>query len=123
MASFYVGKSAEFVFSELGNARFLYGLRRNDDGELFFQRIDLLTEFESIEINQPGDSNENFVNFEEGVDFLDGIDENHEKVFANLTYPQLRWDSKSAYYYVDPDDGQLVVRFNRSFNYPDDISS
>lgn len=84
MASFYVGKSAEFVFSELGNARFLYGLRRNDDGELFFQRIDLLTEFESIEINQPGDSSENFVDFEEGIDFLDGIDENHEKVLQIL---------------------------------------
>ena len=123
MSSFYVGKSAEFVFSELGNARFFYGLRRNDDGELFFKRVDFLTNFETIEINQPGNSDENFVDFVEGIEFLDGINEDHEKVFANLTYPQFRWDSKSAFYYVDPDDGQLVVRFNRSFDYPDDISS
>lgn len=123
MSTFYVGTSSEFAIDQLGNARYLYAIRRNDDGELFFRRIDQLTEFENFEVNSPGDPAENLVDFEEGIDFVDGIDEEHEKFLKNLVYPQFRWDKRSAYYYIDQSDGQLVLRYYRPFAYPEGISS
>ena len=63
--------------------RYFYGLRRNDDGELFLVRVDQLAggDENSITVNDLGISEENFLDFEEGIDYLDGIDENKHIVY------------------------------------------
>lgn len=122
MSTFYVGNSADLIIGQVGNSRYLYALRRNDDGELFLKRIDQVVDSSGIEINLPGPVEENFPNFEEGIDYYDGIAVDHEIEYSNLVYPQYKWDSKSTYFYVD-DQGQFVMRVNQSFEYPDGISS
>ena len=49
-------------------------------------------------------------------DFIEGIDVNHDPVFANLRYQQYRWDDRSIFYYIN-DDGELVARINDSYTY------
>lgn len=122
MSTFYIGNSGDAVLAQIGNTRFLYALRRNEDGELFLIKLDQLVGTDTFELNTPGDPDENFVEFEEGVDYLDGITVDHEPVFENLKYPQYRWDSKPIFYFVD-DEGQLTARINRAYPYSDGISS
>lgn len=124
MSSFYVGNNPQDVLDGIIK-RYLYGLRRNDDGELFLVRIDQLqggTE-NTVIINEVGDAEENFPDFEEGIDFLDGIDIDHNIVYDNLRYPQLRWDGRVLSYYIDDNDGQFIQRTGESYQYPEGISS
>lgn len=122
MSTFYVGQSAELMIGLAGKTRYFYGLRRNDDGELFLVKIDQLVDLDSIEINKPGDPQENYPDFEEGFDFYDGRNSDHELSFENLNYEQYKWDGRSMFYYVDS-AGQLVQRTNQGYSYPTNISS
>lgn len=107
----------------LGNSpRYWYALRRNEDGELFLVRSDQIIDRDAYELNIPGPPEEDFDQFEVGVDFLDGIDETHEKPKENMFYPQYRWDDRSLFYYVDG-EGMFVVRINKGYSYPNGISS
>lgn len=121
--TYYVGNSPQNIVDGIIK-RYFYGLRRNDDGELFLIRADQLNGGDEnvVTINDIGDAAENFPDFEEGIDFLDGIDENHDIVYDNLRYPQLRWDGRSLLYYVDPADGQLILRISEAYEYPENIS-
>jgi hypothetical protein len=116
--TFYVGN--EYSLNDLlgeGNPRFFYGLRRLDDGTLFFNKVDQLTSSASIAVNVPGPNSQNFENFEYGVDFFDGrLATDHSRPYPNLYFDQYRWDSKNCYYYIDS-QGQLVVRINQSYTY------
>ena len=114
MSNFYLGQNPADVLGD--NPRYFYALRRNENGSLFLLRSDQLKDDDTIELNTPGDQAENYTDFEIGVDFYEGIDVNHEKVFDNLKYDQYRWDDRGLFYYVD-DDGQLVVKINRSVEY------
>lgn len=106
-----------------GQPRYFYGLRRNDDGELFLVRIDQINDSDDdVVINLPGTNGELFPDFEIGVDFLDGINQNHEIVYDNLNYTQYRWDNRSVFYYVDA-NGYLTQRIFKGYVYPDGISS
>lgn len=100
-------------------------MRRNDDGELFLTRVDQLDggDDNSIVINEQGTGEENFPDFEEGINYLSGIDENHDIVYPNLRYPQLKWDSRSLTYYVDPSTGQFVQRVSEDYVYPEGTST
>jgi hypothetical protein len=119
-SNYYLGTSPD---EALGNSpRFLYLIRRNDDGELFLIRSDQLRDKESIELNIPGSPEDNFEDFEPGVDFLDGIDEDHEPVYDNLVWTQYRWDNRGLLYYVN-EQGQLVQRINQGYVYPTGTSS
>jgi hypothetical protein len=102
--------------------RYWYALRRNVDGELFLVRSDQIGDKDSYTLNIPGPTEEDFTDFEIGVDFLDGIDQEHEQPKENLLYPQYRWDDRALFYYVDS-DGNFVVRVNRGYSYPTGISS
>lgn len=113
--TYYIGQQPADVLGD--QPRFFYALRRTDDGELYFARIDQLIGEDSIDINNPGDPNENYEDFEVGVDFYEGRDVYHNLVFDNLKYEQYRWDDRSIYYYID-DDGQLVARVNATYTYP-----
>ena len=113
--TYYIGQQPSDVLGD--QPRFFYGLRRTDDGELYFVRIDQLIGEDAIDINAPGDPSENYEDFEVGVDFYEGRDVYHNLVFDNLNYEQYRWDDRSIYYYID-DDGQLVARVNATYTYP-----
>lgn len=119
----YVGNTPKDVLDGLIK-RYFYGLRRNEDGELFFVRLDQLGvgDDNSIVINELGNAEENFPDFEEGINFLDGIDQNHDIVYDNLRYQQIKWDGRSLLYYI-AEDGQLVVRISEGYTYPTGISS
>lgn len=118
--AFYFGRTPDDI---LGNSpQFFFALRRNDDGELFLVRSDQLTDKSSYEINVAGRPENNFEDFEAGVDFFDGIDDNHDVNYANLKYPQYRWDARAAFYYVD-EEGNFVQRLFSGYDYPEGISS
>jgi hypothetical protein len=103
-----------------GNPRFFYGLRRADDGTLYFSKIDQLKDTTTITLNNPGPSSGNFDNFEYGVDFFDGrLATDHSRPYANLNFDQYRWDGKDAYYYINS-YGELVVRVNKVYTYTQD---
>jgi hypothetical protein len=117
--SYYVGGdlSLNDILGE-GNPRYFYGLRREDDGTLYFTRNDQLNSTSSITLNVPGANLNNFENFEYGVDFFDGrLATNHSRPYPNLYFDQYRWDNKNCYYYIDQATGQLVVRINQTYTY------
>ena len=120
----YIGISPEKVLDGFAK-KFLYGLRRNDDGELFLIRVDQLGtgDDNSIVINEQGSSDENFPDFEEGIDFLDGVDEDHDIVYANLRYTQLKWDDRSLLFYIDSDTGQFIQLISEGHQFEENISS
>jgi hypothetical protein len=121
--TYYVGNNPQDVLNGIIK-RYFYGLRRNEDGELYLIRVDQLQGSDQIAtINDVGIAENNFLDFEEGIDFLDGLDENHEIIYENLRYPQLRWDGRSLVYYIDPTDGQLIVRISEGYEYPNNIST
>lgn len=105
--------------------RYFYGLRRNDDGELFLVRVDQMQGGDEnvTVVNDIGPSAENFPDFEEGIDFLDGIDVEHNIVYDNLRYQQIKWDARSLLYYIEPVTGHFVQRISEAYPYPEGISS
>ena len=119
-SNYYLGTSPEFLLG--GTPRYFYAIRRNADGELFFIRSDQLKDRDQIDLNSPGPIEENYEDFEVGVDFFEGIDENHEVEYENLMWPQYKWDSRSLLFYVN-EQGQLVVSINQNYRYPEGISS
>ena len=103
----------------LGASRYFYGLRRTDAGELYLGKVDLMSteSTDALQINLPGDPTENLPSFTRGVDFLEGRDVEHTKVYDNLNYEQFRWDSRNILYYIDS-EGQLTLRVNEPYTYP-----
>jgi hypothetical protein len=122
--AYYIGNTPQDILDGLIK-RYIYGMRRNNDGELFFIRADQLQsgEANSLVINEIGDAEENFPFFEEGIDYLDGIDAEHNILYENLRYPQINWEGRSLLYYIDPTDGQLIVRISEGYDYPEGISA
>lgn len=122
--TYYIGTSPTDVINGFIK-RYMYGLRRNDDGELFLIKVDQLSGGQDniAIINDIGIAAENYLDFEEGIDFLSGIDEDHEIVNDNLRYPQFKWDNRSLTYFIDPVDGQFIQRLSETYVYPDKISS
>ena len=122
--TYYIGTSPSEVLGGFIK-RYFYGLRRNDDGELFLIVSDQLSSGDenSVVINEIGPSEENFPDFEEGIDFLDGLDENHAIVYQNLRYQQIKWDGRALLYYIEPNTGHFVQRISEAYEYPTGISS
>lgn len=122
--TYYIGTSPTDVIGSFIK-RYFYGLRRNDDGELFLVQSDQLAGGEEniVVINDLGVAAESYQDFEEGIDFLSGVDENHEIVYNNLRYPQFKWDNRSLTYFIDPSDGQFIQRLSEKYVYPQNISS
>jgi len=122
--TYYIGTSPTDVINGFIK-RYMYGLRRNDDGELFLVKIDQLSGGDEniAVINDIGIAAENYLDFEEGIDYLAGINEDHEIVNDNLRYPQFKWDNRSLTYFIDPADGQFIQRLSEKYVYPENISS
>ena len=119
-STYYLGRSPEDTLGD--SPRYWYALRRNNDGELYIVRSDQVLDKEAYQLNIPGPPEENFEDFEPGVDFFDGVDADHELVYENMYYPQYRWDNRSIFYYVDS-EGLLVQRINQGYTYPTGIST
>lgn len=116
--TYYVGGelSLNDILGE-GNPRFFYGMRRDDNGTLFFSKIDQLRDTNTITINVPGPNSGNFEQFEYGIDFFDGrLAQDHSRPYPNLVFDQYRWDGKDCYYYINA-AGELVVRVNTAYVY------
>lgn len=118
MSNYFLGNDkADFIGDQ---AQYLYALRRTDDGEVYLAKVNQLDKNDSIQINVEGDPSENFVEFEEDIDFFEGRDVYHNLVYDNLKYEQYRWDNKNLYYYIDG-SGNLVVRKGTKYQYPTGI--
>ena len=76
-----------------------------------------------VVVNNIGISEENYLDFEEGIDYLDGIDENKQIVYPNLRYPQLRWDGRSLTYYIEAGTGHFVQAVSEKVTFDKNISS
>lgn len=113
--TYYIGQTPELVLGS--TPRYFYALRRTDEGELYIAKVDQLLGSDEIQINTPGDLEEDFTEFEVGIDFFEGRDVTHELVFGNLKYEQYRWDDRNIYYYINS-EGELVARINQSYAYP-----
>ena len=119
----YTGTKPEYMTSSVPN-RYFYGLRRTDQGELFIGKSDQMKTDDAniITINNPGDPAQNYPSFEAGSDFYEGRDVNHNLVYKNLNYEQLRWDERNISYYVN-DEGELIARINHNYTYDENSSS
>ena len=123
--TYYIG--GEIALNDIlgeGNPRFFYALRRQDDGtnagNLYFTKIDQLSSTDTITLNAPGTSDNNFESFEYGIDFFDGrLASDHSRPYPNLAFDQYRWDGKNCYYYINA-NGELVVRINQVYAYSGD---
>jgi hypothetical protein len=119
--SHYIGNNPESIIEGFIK-QYFYGMRRNEDGELFLIRQDQLSGQGTVTINDIGIGENNYPDFEEGIDFLEGIDANHNIVYKNLRYQQMKWDGRLLTYYIDPVDGQFIARISEDYIYPDNIS-
>jgi hypothetical protein len=120
--TYYIGQNNALseVLGE-GNPRYFYAIRRDDDGLLFFSKIDQLTDLGTITINNSGLTENDYTEFEYGVDFFDGrLEEDHSRPYSNLQWDQFRWDSKNVYYYINT-AGEFIVRINQSYTYPPEL--
>lgn len=122
--SYFIGTSPSDVINSFIK-RYFYGLRRNVDGELFLVVADQLAggDSNSVVINDIGVAAENYLDFEEGIDFLGGIDEDHNILYANLRYPQIRWDNRSILYIIENDTGYFTQKLSQGATFIDNISS
>ena len=117
----YTGTTPDHINGAIPD-RYFYGLRRTDNGELFVAKMDQMSTTDGVTINKPGDPTKNYPSFEEGQDFYEGRDVNHNLVYENLNYEQFRWDGRNISYYVNS-EGELIARVNHSFTYDENSSS
>ena len=120
--TYYIGQNNALseVLGE-GNPRYFYAIRRDDDGLLYFSKIDQLTDLGTITINNSGLTEDDYTDFEYGVDFFDGrLAEDHSRPYSNLQWDQYRWDSKNVYYYINT-AGEFIVRINQAYVYPPEL--
>ncbi len=115
--TYYIGNENTELLG-YGVPRYFYALRRTDDGLLYFLRIDQLKDTDdTIIVNDPGLAENDFEEFEYGVDFFDGREaESHARPYANLHWDQYRWDDRSVYYVINA-NGELVVKLNKTHTY------
>ena len=116
----YTGMSPETMMGAVPN-RFFYGLRRTDEGDLYLVKSDQLKATDGVQLNRPGDPEQNYPDFQRGIEFFEGRDEEHNTSYTNLRYEQFRWDDRNLIYYVD-DEGNLIVRINQNYDFPDGVS-
>ena len=121
MASFYQGTEVGTLLKTVKGSRFFYGLRRTDEGDLYLIKSDQLKATDGVQLNKPGDPTENYPDFQRGIEFFEGRDEEHNTSYSNLRYEQFRWDDRNLIYYVD-DEGNLIVRINQNYDFPDGVS-
>jgi hypothetical protein len=93
--SYFVGNTPGDTVGD-SSVRYFYAIRRTDDGLIYFVKVDNLQDEEaSVIINNPGFSDDDFQDFEYGVDFFDGrAESDHSRPYKNLQWDQYRWDNR-----------------------------
>jgi len=104
------------------NKRFFYALYRDDVGNLYYWKVDQLTDTAGYVVNNPGLAQNDFQEFEYGVDFFDGrLATDHSRPYTNLAFDQYRWDNQNINYYISTasgaNKGQFVARINQPYTY------
>ncbi len=119
--TYYVGNENSLTdLLGAGNPRYFYALRRDELGNLFFAKINQLKDVDTIVVNDPGLTENNYEEFTYGTDYFDGrLETDHSRPHTNLHWDQFRWDNKNIFYYIN-DNGEFVVRVNQQYNYPSD---
>ena len=110
------GVGIDEVQKTLANNRYFYGLRRTEAGELYMVKSDLLRLEDGVQLNRPGNIDENYNNWSRGEDFFEGRDQQHRKTYPNLVYEQYKWDGRNLFYYVNK-EGELVLKVNEAHTY------
>ena len=99
-----------------GNIRYFYALRRDDEGFIYLTKVDQVLGDDVVQVNRPGNATDDFDSFEFGIDFFDGILDDKSRPYPNLTFDQYKWDERNIYYYIN-DEGELVARINKKYEY------
>ena len=81
---YYIGNQLSQSDMLGGTPRYFYGVRRTDEGDLYFAKVDQLSDLDSVQINNPGDVNDDYIDFALFEDFFEGRD-----VYHNLVYPNV----------------------------------
>jgi hypothetical protein len=98
--------------------RYFYALYRDDVGNLFYWKVDNLSDTASYAVNNAGLAQNDFDQFEYGVDYFDGrLAVDHSRPYTNLAFDQYRWDNQNIYYYLNS-NGEFVARINQVYTYP-----
>jgi hypothetical protein len=82
--SYYVGGDLNYSAILGDGKRYFYGLFRDDEGTLFYWKIDNLTDNATYIVNNPGLPENDFEDFEYGIDYFDGrLSEDHSRPYSN----------------------------------------
>ena len=68
----YLGAVGSDSMSGPSEQRYFYALRTDEDGNVYFTRIDIMTSDEGIQVNNPGDATDDWEYFELGIDYFEG---------------------------------------------------
>lgn len=117
-SNYFFGSDQEAIIGSI--PKYFYGLRRTAQGQLYLGKVNQLNQNDQLEINVAGPEEENFNEYEAGIDFFEGRNVKHQLIYENLKWEQYRWDNRSLLYYVN-ENGELIVRINQGYDYPSGI--
>jgi hypothetical protein len=99
--------------------QYFYGLRRDDAGNLYFTKVDLSSNTDTVSIvdlTLRGSQKNQYEFPGIGSDFFDGRKADHTLVDPSLKYEQFKWDTENVYYFLNA-QGQMVLRVNNGYTY------
>lgn len=115
----YIGPSPDY--SSTSN-RYLYALRRDDEGTLYIARLDSKDSTDSIDLVNGilPESLSGLVDLDSGEYFEGRSSTTKELVSETLNYEQWRWENKFISYYINA-DGEFVALVGEDRTYPTDV--
>lgn len=120
--TYYIGRTLDSYNKR--EERYFYGLKRDDQtGFVTVDKVNLDKSLDTVQlVNLEGltGSKTVFENLQEGVDFFEGRNVDHELKYDGLNYEQYKWSADDLYYYIDS-EGQLTVRINSPYYYPEGV--
>jgi len=121
-SNYYLGQTPEEFLNRA--SRYFYGATRTADGFLQVTKVDLTQTADSVSLqnlNTGVFTSNTFPDFEEGVDFFDGVDATTKMPnYTGLNFEQYKWTQDDLYYYVDG-DGVLSVRIDVPYGYAEGV--
>jgi hypothetical protein len=122
--TYYIGRNLDSYNKR--EERYFYGLKRDDEtGFVSIDKVNLdksLDTLNVVNLDRLTGNHEIFQNLQEGVDFFEGRGVDHELQYDGLNYEQYKWSADDLYYYIDS-EGQLSVRINQPYSYPEGVTT
>lgn len=89
---------------------YFYALRRDDDGTLYINRVESINDIERVNMF-PGQIPTEFFGLSTADYFgeRDDVTRSLDFPVEQVTYEQWYWESLRKFYYLDPDNGELIV--------------